>query len=140
MEDTEVALEYKSVYDEVTDTWKRVATPVRRARRGSTPSTPGLTLPPSPPDGGRGRSTSSQSLAADPSLDASVRMVRELTEIITRMEEMEGSDDPQDRSMAITELSRLIENAYGEDAAMIGDFMRECGGIELLIECAQHSS
>jgi HEAT repeat protein len=79
-------------------------------------------------------SSSSEHEAADRSL----QLVRSLTNSVTLLERSGLS--PKKRSAAITDLARLIETAYGDDAAMIGDFMRECGGVELLIEYLEDES
>ena len=64
----------------------------------------------------------------------SLQMLRTLTSVVSAMEEGVSERDPAVRSARITELAKLIETVYDDDAAMLGDFLRECGGIDLLIE------
>jgi hypothetical protein len=66
--------------------------------------------------------------------EESLRLVRALTETVTRLEDLIACDDPHERCAGITDLARLIESVYDDDAAMLGDFMRECGGVDLIIE------
>ena len=138
-----------TVYDETTDTWK----PAEQSRTRGKPRSISWDSdrPPPPPSAPQprrystsppGRHNSSSQVAPEGrgATPDEVRLVRVLTETVTRMEEVQGSPDAWERSEAITALSRLIETAYGDDAAMIGDFMRECGGVELLIEYLEDES
>ena len=44
------------------------------------------------------------------------------------------SEDVHDRAVAATQLSKLVEGVYGEDAAVVGNYVRESGALEMLLE------
>ena len=44
------------------------------------------------------------------------------------------SEDVHDRAVAATQLSKLVEGVYGEDAAAVGSYVRESGALETLLE------
>ena len=58
-----------------------------------------------------------------------------LNAVVTELEDAQSNEDTTKRTSAITTLCDLVDKAYGEDAALLGEFLRECGGIELLLEC-----
>eukprot|EP00964_Phaeocystis_antarctica_P142895 scaffold108278_cov60-Phaeocystis_antarctica.AAC.1 len=44
------------------------------------------------------------------------------------------SEDVHDRAVAAMQLSKLVEGVYGEDAAAVGNYVRESGALEMLLE------
>ena len=44
------------------------------------------------------------------------------------------SDDELERAEAAEQLSRLVDGVYGEDAAALGQYVRESGALEMLLE------
>jgi hypothetical protein len=44
------------------------------------------------------------------------------------------SDDELERAEAAEQLSALVDGVYGEDAAALGQYVRESGALEMLLE------
>ena len=50
------------------------------------------------------------------------------------------SDDELERAEAAEQLSRLVDGVYGEDAAALGQYVRESGALEMLLELVYAST
>ena len=53
-------------------------------------------------------------------MESSLEMLRTLTAVVSAMEEGVSSRDPAVRGARITDLAKLIETVYDDDAAMLG--------------------
>ena len=66
---------------------------------------------------------------------ARAQMMDTLVDIMTQLEEhVSINNSPAKRAEHILRLAQLVESVYGIDAELLGDFVRECGGVELILE------
>ena len=64
----------------------------------------------------------------------------QLADIVQNLEESVGDANPRKRAEHLKTLASLVETSFGGDAAVLGEFMRESGGVELLLECVADAS
>ena len=79
--------------------------------------------PPSPPSQSPGAASSS------------LRLLRALGGVIVQLEESIGAPDEDERIEPVVALAELIDDAYDDDARMLGEYVRESGAIDLLVDC-----
>ena len=75
--------------------------------------------------------TASMQSSTEPSVSPqTLSLLDSLDEALGSLE----SEDVHDRAVAATQLSKLVEGVYGEDAAVVGNYVRESGALEMLLE------
>ena len=83
-----------------------------------------------PTPGGETATCSSSALTEQ---HVSLQALSTLEQCVEATEGLEADDAPT-RSRAARQLAELIENTFGEEAAMLGAYMRESGGVGTLID------
>ena len=85
-----------------------------------------------------GRTAPIQSaLQGSPSCTPAVSPSPQTTSLLDALDEalsLLESDDELERAEAAEQLSRLVDGVYGEDAAALGQYVRESGALEMLLE------
>ena len=78
-------------------------------------------------------SCSSSEITGEHQHGVSLQALSALDVCVSAVEGLDA-DEPSTRSRAARELAELVERSYSDDAELIGAYIRESGGIELLVE------
>ena len=76
----------------------------------------------------------SEPLSGGPITVEDLAVVEEDDRVLGVLEASAGAGSTYDRAAAMASLAKLVETSFDRTAAMLCSFLRECGGIELVLE------